>query len=187
MNKKNKAISIVIIVTVTAGFYFYFIQKNREFSSIKTFKECVDAGYKIIETYPEQCKAGAYTFTNPDQSISDPPNLDVPVGKKGLIWVDDIKENQLVKSPLLINGRAVGTWYFESSFPLELKDGNDRRITIIPVQAKGDWMTTDFVPFSTVLTFEKPTTATGTLIFHKDNPSGEPSRNDSLAIPVRFI
>ncbi len=187
MSKKRKAISIVIVIAIIGGFYFYFIQKNKEYLAINTFQECVNAGYGIMETYPERCRAGAHIFINGDQKALDTPVTIAPVGKESLIKVDDIQENQLIKSPLVINGSAIGTWYFEASFPIELLDGNGKQIFAGPVQAKGDWMTTDFVPFSVVVTFDRPFTSKGTLILHKNNPSGEPSRDDSLVIPVRFI
>lgn len=47
--------------------YPYFASLEKQHSSIRTFKECVDAGYSILETYPEQCKMPGKSFTNPDQ------------------------------------------------------------------------------------------------------------------------
>jgi spore germination protein GerM len=53
-------------------------------------------------------------------------------------------------------------------------------------QAQGDWMTTNFVPFSSTLTFSTPTTPTGILVLQKDNPSGLPENDAEIRIPVRF-
>lgn len=92
-----------------------------------------------------------------------------------------------VTSPLTITGQARGTWYFEASFPYELKNAQGITIAQGPVQAQGDWMTTDFVPFSVVITFPaQPAGSKGTLILHKDNPSGLPQNEDHLIIPVVF-
>jgi hypothetical protein len=91
-----------------------------------------------------------------------------------------------VQSPLTVTGEARGNWYFEASFPVRLLDGNGNELTVAPAQAQGDWMTTDFVPFSVTLTFPTPATATGTLVLSKDNPSGEPQFDDSIEIPVTF-
>mgnify|MGYP000305287555 CR=1 FL=1 len=85
-----------------------------------------------------------------------------------------------------MSGEARGTWYFEASFPVKLLDGNGKVLAAIPAQAKSDWMTTDFVPFTGTLTFENPKTPTGTLVFQKDNPSGLPQHDASMNIPVRF-
>src|SRR5690606_10580034 len=53
----------------------------------------------------------------------------------------------VIQSPLAIEGRARGPWYFEASFPAYLLDAAGDTIAVMPVQAEGDWMTEDFVPF----------------------------------------
>ena len=46
-------------------------------------------------------------------------------------------------------------------------------------------MTEEFVPFRTVLSFEKPEERSpGTLVLKKDNPSGLPEHDAELRIPV---
>ena len=91
-----------------------------------------------------------------------------------------------VTSPLTVRGKARGNWFFEASFPVVLKDSAGHILAQKPAQAKTDWMTTDFVEFEVTLTFLKPTTATGTLILKKDNPSGLPQNDDSRQVPVTF-
>lgn len=54
-------------------------------------------------------------------------------------------------------------------------------------KAQGDWMTTEYVPFTATLEYTIPATVTdmhGYLILKKDNPSGEPQFDNSLTIPV---
>ena len=109
-----------------------------------------------------------------------------PVQYKDLVYIAQPLSGTKVTSPLVVSGRARGNWYFESSFPVRLLDGNGNTIALTPAQAQGEWMTTDYVPFSVTLTFSTPTTATGTLILQKDNPSGEPQFDDSVSIPVTF-
>ncbi|MHB1316348.1 MAG: Gmad2 immunoglobulin-like domain-containing protein [Minisyncoccota bacterium] len=109
-----------------------------------------------------------------------------PVQYKDLVYVETPLTGSKVSNPLTVSGRARGYWYFEASFPVELLDGNGNQILITPAQAQGDWMTEDYVPFSVVLNFPTPATATGTLILHKDNPSGLPENEDSVSIPVTF-
>lgn len=103
-----------------------------------------------------------------------------------LIKVTEPTPNQVISSPLSISGQARGTWYFEASFPVVLEDANGKVLAQIPAQATGDWMTEDFVPFKTTLTFAKPETTTGKLILKKDNPSGLPENEDQIEIPVSF-
>ncbi len=112
-----------------------------------------------------------------------------PATKRDLIEVATIHPGDIISSPLLVAGRARGTWYFEASFPVRLIDHDGNNIPLTPpyITANGEWMTTEFVPFSDTLTFTPPPSGTrGTLIFQKDNPSGLPEHGDSLEIPVIF-
>ena len=103
------------------------------------------------------------------------------------IVVAEPQPNQKVKSPIVLSGEARGTWYFEASFPVILQDSSGKVLAQVPAQAQSDWMTTSFVPFSAKLSFIKPVYATsGVLIFKNDNPSGDPSRDKEVRVPVRF-
>lgn len=110
----------------------------------------------------------------------------VPDAHSDIIKVSAPLPNSTIKSPLTVTGVARGNWYFEASFPVRLYDANGKELAATPAQAQGDWMTTEFVPFEVILNFTKPMTATGTLVFQKDNPSGLPEHDDSISIPVRF-
>ncbi len=109
-----------------------------------------------------------------------------PMQYKDLVYIETPFSGMKVSSPLVVSGRARGNWYFEASFPVKLLDGNGNELVVTPAQAQGDWMTTNYVPFSVTLTFPTPATATGTLILQKDNPSGEPQHDDFVSIPVTF-
>ncbi|MBE3090285.1 MAG: Gmad2 immunoglobulin-like domain-containing protein [Actinobacteria bacterium] len=102
------------------------------------------------------------------------------------IKVSKPQPNQVVESPLIIEGEARGTWFFEASFPVKLLDANRDVIATHFAQAQDDWMTEDFVPFKAQIEFEKPATDTGILILEKDNPSGLPENDAKIEIPVRF-
>lgn len=125
-------------------------------------------------------------FTEPSSPSLPPSPTPSAVSKDDLIRVRTVRPGDTVQSPLTVEGEARGTWFFEASFPVRLLDGNGKEIAVIPAQAQGDWMTEDFVPFRAELTFTLPTTAEGTLVLEKDNPSGLPEYADELRIPVRF-
>jgi len=95
-------------------------------------------------------------------------------------------ENQEIQSPLTVKGEARGIWFFEGSFPIKITDANGNPISTNIAQAKGEWMTENFVPFEGQIEFENPGTETGYLILEKDNPSGLPENEDSIKIPVKF-
>lgn len=106
--------------------------------------------------------------------------------QNSLIRVDTPIPNQEIESPLKIRGEARGFWFFEASFPIELVDANGKQISLAVAQAQNEWMTEDFVPFETTMTFNAPETKTGTLILKKDNPSGLPEHDAEFKVPVFF-
>lgn len=117
------------------------------------------------------------------------PHDSIRAEKPDLIVVDAPRIGDRISSPLTVSGRARGTWYFEASFPVRLVDQDGNNIPLTPpyITADGEWMTTEFVPFSAILTFTPPLSGTrGTLIFQKDNPSGLPEHDNSLEFPVVF-
>jgi hypothetical protein len=106
-----------------------------------------------------------------------------------MIVIDQPQPGAQITSPLKVTGRARGTWFFEASFPVILTDWDGKIIASVPAQAKGDWMTTDFVAFEATLTYSNPgavVSSRGALILKKDNPSGLPANEDSREIPVFF-
>lgn len=71
----SKKYTYVAIVAILAGVYLYFQAQEKKFASILTFNDCVDAGFPVLETYPEQCKIPGRTFVNDHQlkATSTPP------------------------------------------------------------------------------------------------------------------
>ncbi|MCX6781623.1 MAG: DUF333 domain-containing protein [Candidatus Magasanikbacteria bacterium] len=95
-----------------------------------------------------------------------------------------------LKEPILgsltINGTMPGSWYFEATARVEIYDANGKQVAIAPAQAKGEWMTTNSVPFEAVLKFDAPETATGTLVLKNDNPSDLRENDKSEIYPIVF-
>ncbi|HOZ16301.1 MAG TPA: GerMN domain-containing protein [Candidatus Portnoybacteria bacterium] len=104
-----------------------------------------------------------------------------------------VKSNQVITSPLQIDGKARGFWFFEASFPIKLVDENNNILAITIAQAKEDpvtgevnWMTEDFVDFKAKLEFVPEKNQKGFLIFMRDNPSGLPENNEEFKVPVQM-
>lgn len=136
--------------------------------------------------------AGAYTLV-PAGSVVAPTgnNQAQNPSKDDLIFVTSLREGDTVHSPLVVRGEARGNWFFEASFPVTLTDWDGKIIAQVPAQAKGEWMTTDYVPFEATLEFENPSwseafSKRGALILQKDNPSGLPEHDNALEITVFF-
>lgn len=126
----------------------------------------------------------AETIDSCPQDCSDPNSNNQDVSD--LIQVTSPTMNEQVDSPLIITGKARGTWYFEASFPIKIYDANNNLLGTTTAAAQSDWMTEDFVNFTASLNFTLPTTTTGTIVLHNDNPSGLPQNDKSLTIPVTF-
>jgi len=107
--------------------------------------------------------------------------------KKDLIIVSSPTPQKTITSPVAIQGKARGYWFFEASFPIILTDWDGKIIAEGYATAQSDWMTEDFVPFESTLEFTTPDTYNrGVLILQKANASGLPEHDDALEIPVAF-
>ena len=101
-----------------------------------------------------------------------------------------------VPNTFTVRGAVRGPWYFEASFPIELRTMDGMSIATVIAQAQNvgftksnsraadDWMTEELVPFST--TVIAPSTMHGPmlLILKKDNPSGLPEHDKSIVMPI---
>lgn len=75
MKKNIKIIiGIVLLILIVATILMAVTKKEK----ITSFEECVNAGYPILESYPEQCKVpGGQTFTNENQlPLTDSSDID---------------------------------------------------------------------------------------------------------------
>lgn len=173
-------ILLSLLILVLLGVYLFVQEPIPEDPvSVSTFEECAALGYPILESYPRRCVTpGGQTF------VEDIGNA---LEKQDFIFTDTPRPNDGISSPLTITGQARGTWFFEASFPITLYDSQGNTLGTAIAQAQGEWMTENFVPFEAELSFEAPLTSEkGTLVLHKDNPSGLPEYDDELRMPVRF-
>jgi len=165
MRQKKSIIVIIVLVVLIVVFAFL---RGSEDSWICQDGEWVKHGQPSAEKPTEPC---GETVIIPDEPV---------------IIVDMPKPDDIITSPLVIKGRARGTWYFEGDFPVKLLDENGKEIAVSFATAKGEWMTEEFVEFEGVIEFESTTSTTGSLVLEKDNPSGLPEYEDELVIPVQF-
>lgn len=79
-SQKNplKIIANILLVVLLIGSYLFFKQIQNEYAAIDTFQACVDAGYPVLESYPEQCKIPGKVFTNTTQ-VKEIDNKEVVV------------------------------------------------------------------------------------------------------------
>lgn len=175
---KGVFVAGILSVVVLIGGYIYSEMINRRDLDISDFEECAAAGYPIMESYPGQCRTKSGRLFV--QDIGNELDL------AEQIILNNPRPNQLVQSPLVFDGKAVGPWFFEGSFSVDLVDSEGALISRVVLTADEDWMTTNFVPFSGKMIFDKHATKKGRLQFLKANPSGDPERDVTLIVPIRF-
>ena len=173
--KLKLLVFLVLIIVALMG--LFWVKSKKPDLKIDSFEKCAAAGNPVLESYPPQCKTrDGRNFTQ---------NIGNELEKADKITISSPRPNQKITSPLKINGKARGGWFFEAQFPIKLVDNNGKTIGEAAAHADGEWMTENFVPYSATIEF-KTEAKTGKLILEKDNPSGDPSRADELEVPVKF-
>ncbi len=122
----------------------------------------------------------------PNKQGNPPENMEGKGQFSDQIIVESPLSNQLITTPINVTGKARGSWFFEGTFPSKVVDANGNTLGQTPLEAKGNWQTSEFVNFSGKLPFSTPQTETGTVVFMRENPSGLPENDAEVRIPVRF-
>jgi hypothetical protein len=173
----SKKIFIAILLLIFVSWLVLVAREDDKMvKEITDFDECVIAGNPVMESYPRQCRADGKIFVE---------NIGNEFEKSDFIKINNPRPNQIITSPLTIEGEARGIWFFEATFPVVLTDWDGLIIGESYATAQGEWMTEEFVPFKGTLEFKTPDYSNkATLILRKDNPSGLPQFDDALEIPV---
>lgn len=139
----------------------------------------------------EVVPAPVETGNNIDVGGTTPTETSLTSEKGISIFVTLPNNGSGITSPLHIKGRAPGNWFFEANMPVTLTNWDGLIIAEGHVNAVGEWMTADYVPFEGDITFTSGECLAdyckrGSLILRKDNPSGEPQFDDSVEDVVKF-
>ena len=185
MEIRYKCVIPVIVLVLFFGLILSSC-KNRSLQDEETgIIEAEETGEKIEET--ENDLESVQAELDREESEAEKEALGKSANQmEEFIKVTSPSPNQVISSPLIITGEAVGGWFFEADFPVKLLDGDGEEIAVHYATAESDWMTEDFVPFKATIEFQKPATETGYLVLEKDNPSGLKENDASLIIPVCF-
>lgn len=120
------------------------------------------------------------------ESVKDEKPTQGITGENKNITVTKPLANDQILSPLLVEGSAKGAWFFEASASIKVVDDKGIEIGNGSVQAVGDWMTEDFVPFKGKISFDKTSSKNGFLIFENSNPSGLKENAEEFKLPIKF-
>jgi hypothetical protein len=171
-------LGILIAIALVIGGYFLFANRT----------DNVDTSDNLATTTTEVVDNTATTTTSTDTTSTTTNNSGGAVVSTADIRITSPRSGATVSSPLKVTGEAKGNWYFEASAPVYLEDASGKKIAQGIITATGDWMTTNFVPFTGTLTWSATsTTSTSTmanLVFMNDNPSGLPSLSKKVVVPV---
>ncbi len=173
MNTESTAITALILVLIL-GFVAFVVVGN-----FKEQPQTISGTTSIEQSAPNEVKPEEVKPA-PAKSAFDNRSLD------DLIQITSPLPNQQVSSPLVVEGKARGFWYFEAVFPVRLADSSNKIIAHGLATAKSDWMTEDFVPFSAKLEFTPDYGKSGTLILHNNNPSDNVDNNREKRISILF-
>ena len=193
-----KIIYILVAIVVVISLAQFFIKPE-----VPVVDEVVVPEAEMIACTKDamMCPDGSYVGrSGPDCQFVCPALPEVPADvqahiadKADMIVLTVPAPNTTAMNPLLIQGKARGTWFFEASFPVILTNWDGLIIAEGVATAEGEWMTEEFVPFSVNLEYQNPYKAgdpdfmkRGSLILKKDNPSGLPEHDDVLEIPIFF-
>ena len=174
--QKTILISIVCVVVVLTGIYI-FSNSPAEAPTIACTLEA-----KIC---PDGSAVGR---TGPNCEFTPCPVASA-TSSDNLIVIDTPKSYQKITSPVTVTGKARGNWFFEASFPITVVNWDGLIIGEGIATANGEWMTTEFVPFTAQISYSFATDTPydrGAIILKKDNPSGLPEYDDAREIPIIF-
>lgn len=169
---------IVIAVSALIGWMIVTRQEKAAIAAITSFTSCRDARYPERKSYPPQCKTpDGRTFTK---------DIGNAFALRDEIVVDTPFPGQMLMSAFPVRGKARGSWFFEGTFSGELVDATGSTLGTVQLRATGEWMTTEFVPFTGQLIFKAPVADTGILKLRNANPSGLSEKQKELVIPIIF-
>ncbi|HWH16446.1 MAG TPA: Gmad2 immunoglobulin-like domain-containing protein [Candidatus Paceibacterota bacterium] len=186
MNARSLILTLIVIALVGAGLWALVLRsdlepaEDQEALSVLSFADCVAAGYPVMESYPRQCKTPdgrTYAEELP------PPEPTYVNASADMIRVTNPTPGAVTGKSFTVKGEARGNWFFEASFPIEVRDAAGNLLTTVVAQADGEWMTTEFVPFTAEVTVDDSFIGEAVLTLKKDNPSGLPENDASMSFP----
>lgn len=126
--------------------------------------------------------------TTPKKATTTPkktpvkPDPEAPLSAR--VSLQSPKEGSTVDSTFELLGKAPGNWFFEATFPIQVRDNEGNVIGRTHANALGEWMTTELVSFQATIHLNQEYHGPATLILMRDNPSGLPENDDSISVDI---
>lgn len=148
---------------------------------VLSFEDCAAAGYPIMESYPRQCRTPDGRTYAEELPAPDPTYVNATAD---MIRATTPTPGAVTGKPVIVRGEARGNWYFEASFPIEIRDTAGTVIARGHAEAQSDWMTAEFVPFTATITVPDTFIGEAVLVLSNDNPSGLAENARSVSFPI---
>lgn len=170
---------LVLIVLVIGGTITGMIlsgENTETQEDVSSFEECVEAGNRVMESYPEKCRTeDGRTFTRDVGNVLE---------KTDMVQVTAPRPGDEVGQTFTVEGQARGPWFFEASFAVFVESEAGEQIGGGIATAQGEWMTEEFVPFEAEISLDETYAGRAQLILEKQNASGLPENVDSVYFPI---
>ena len=143
-------------------------------------------GYLMLTARAPEAPAPAATTTPVMEPTEEKPTTsnDAPPPLSARVVITSPERGVEVAQMFTVAGLAPGPWFFEASFPVQVRDKEGNVLGRAVAQAQGEWMTEKQVTFTATMQIDKAYHGPATLILMKDNPSGLPEHDDSVEVPI---
>lgn len=174
---KNKTLGTIITIIVILAIIiiaWYFVKNSQDTNNDLVNNDNVS----LNETIHDEDINNNNTDNNNGENET---NYDNDAG----LSLENPQANEVVSSPIDIEGEATGPWYFEANFGLKLV--NEESGDIIAqsyVTALDDWMTEESVDFNGTLEYEVDQETEALLILESANPSGLAENQMTYTVPL---
>jgi hypothetical protein len=181
--KKIIILIIILLLLISIGLvvFLYIVPRTKDPAKINSFEDCATAGNLVVDTHPREChmKDGRIFTEDGNAKLL-----------KEVIQVTDPAAKTKVVNPFKVEGKALGSWYYNEQLAVKLYDGAGKIIATVNPKAQEeitDKNKNQLIHFIGVIHFQAPGTAKGRLVIERTNPVLDKNgMNGPLVIPVQF-
>lgn len=121
-------------------------------------------------------------FPGPQDTKTD--TIPMVTGNKDDLVLFSIAPGSKVSGTMTATGSVKNAYFFEANIGVNILDANKNLLKAGNGTATTDWMTSGPVSFTTSLNFTGLPAGPGFIEIKNDNPSGDPTKDKSIFIPV---
>jgi len=168
----KKKLATLAILLLLAGLAYYFYSSNAA-NSYLVAETCLESG-GVWNYTDETCQMDEANSANSEPVRADGDDFD------GLAVFPTWSALEPATFPILVDGEARGPWFFEATFPVEIRLNDGVILAEGYAQAQDEWMTTEVVPFYAELKKKDGApdyVGVAALVLKKANASGLPEHD----------